>query len=805
MKYLNYLFGLVILSVLLPITTFSQNQPPTIANLDSLNGCVNLTTQIAKNIVFNDPEGDAVSITNFMSSDVNVISTIDISASQNAVGNWVITASPSSVGTTTITFDYSDGANIETQSIIVPVVSPVIPSFQPPSMFQVCSNEKIVDFNDYVDQPGGTYKVLLGNQTTNGLFNLEDLSLSTLPETVGISYKYEDQNGCVSTTNSTFIVNDSPSASLIVTNTTCGNSTGSIEADVTSPNGIIDFSYWSTGDQDTSVISNLSAGTYYFNAVDGLGCSTLSQADVEATDFTVTGSITDPSCFDKKDGSINLNVFGGSGNYSVLWSTGHSSANLNNLDAGNYHVIVTDANGCKATRSFDLVNPNKFIIYYTVDPPTCNQANGSLNLVSSSGGSSPFMFNWSTNQGQQTTQDLSGINRGLYTLNAVDNLGCEFQKDFQINSQAAPTASINRIRKPLCGLLNGAIDLDLTASIGQQITGIQWNTGAVTEDVNGLTAGSYECTISQSDGCDAVYNWNLDLARPLKPKICIVTVDTTTNTNLVVWEKPSNNPFNIEYYNIYRETSITHQFKKIDTVHFSSISVFNDVVASPANRSWSYRISAVNSCGVESAPSLIHKTMHLVMKEDAGDVKVIWDNYEGFFYSNYDLLRKTNNQNWTVIQPNISYADLPLFSETPPTLNGLNYMIEVQAPGGGCTATESKVQDYNSARSNKPSSVFNPGEGTGDPNNSLSKEENDSYSVAVYPNPSNGFIEVSVYQKNNSSDLDMSVLDLNGKVVQEDNLKEGVNYLDLSKLNAGIYVLNVRGQKHSETFRIIIR
>lgn len=804
MKNLYYLFGLVILCLLIPTTTFSQNLP-TIVNLDSLKGCVGQTSKIASNIVFDDLDGDNVIITNnFNSSDNSVINAASISAFQNAVGNWTITGNSSLAGVTTITFGYSDGTDTVFRSVNIPVVSPVIPSFQPTSVFQVCNNEKIVDFNDYVDQPGGLFTVQQNNESTNGLFNLETLNITAYPHNVGILYSYEDLNGCVSDITSNFSVLDSPSADLIVSNTTCGNSVGSIEASLISPNGT-DFSYWNTGDQDTTLISNLPAGTYFFNVVDNLGCSHLSQADVIASDFTVTGNIINPNCFGKKDGAINLSVVGGSGNYSVLWSTGHSTLNLNNLDAGNYHVIVTDVSGCKATKSFDLVNPPKFTMDYSVVNPTCGQANGSISLVNTSGGMNPYTFNWNTSQGQQTTQDLSGIDRGLYALNVVDFDGCEFQKDFQVNYQGSPTATIDRIRKPLCGYSNGLIDINLTPSTGQQITGIQWSNGALTEDINGLSAGSYECTISQANGCDAVYNWNLELAKLMKPQICIVTVDTLTNTNLVVWEKPSNNPFNIEYYNIYRETSIAHQFKKIDTVHFSNISVFNDVVASPANRSWRYRISAVNSCGIESAPSRIHKTIHLVMKEVAGDVKVIWDNYEGFFYNSYDLKRRTNGGAWTVIQSNMTYTTLPFHTETPPSLNGLDYMIEIVPPGGTCSATEGKAQDYNSSRSNKPNTLFNPGEGTGDPNNSLSKEENDSYSVAVYPNPSNGFIEVSVYQKNNSSDLDMSVLDLNGKVVQDGNLKEGVNYLDLSKLNAGIYVLNVRDQKHSETFRIIIQ
>jgi fibronectin type 3 domain-containing protein len=317
--------------------------------------------------------------------------------------------------------------------------------------------------------------------------------------------------------------------------------------------------------------------------------------------------------------------------------------------------------------------------------------------------------------------------------------------------------------------------------------------------------GSYECVVSQSNGCEAVYDYNVGTARPIKPEICIVTVDSTTNTNLVVWEKSTFNPFNIEYYNIYRETSTAHEYKLIDTVHYSSISVFNDVVASPANRSWRYRISAVSSCGKESALSRSHKTIHLVTHESNGEVNIIWDNYEGFPYNSYDLLRKTNTDEWAVIEPDIAFASLPFHSDTPPSFDGLDYMIEVIPPGGDCSATEGKAQDYNAARSNKPTSEFNPGEGTGDPNNSLAKEENKNFTVALYPNPSNGLFEVALNHNISGTNLKMEVVDLNGKMIYQDEIQNGVNYINLQNIESGIYFVKLFDTSESETFRIIKR
>lgn len=779
------------------------NNEPTILNINELNGCANQTGPIAKNIVFSDLDGDEVVIlNNYTSSNASVINPANITSFQNSLGHWGIVANTGSAGTTEITFDYTDGLDTLTGTINITVTAPIVPNFET-TLIELCSNESLVDFNDYVDEQGGAFNIG-GLNTENGTFNLDSLNISSYPYSGSITYEFEDMNGCSSSDMTSFMIYEAPSANLTVTNSTCGNNDGEIVATVNSPNGNYD-SYWNTGDQNTLTTSNLSPGTYYLNIMDQVGCIHVAQEDIVASDFAVVGNVTHPSCFNEDDGAIELSVFGGSGNANILWSTGHSSQNLTGIEAGHYQVVVTDSDGCQATESFQLENPDKFIVDYIVTKPDCGQANGAIQLNNSLGGVTPFTFNWTTDQGQETTQDLNDIEQGFYSITVTDDNGCEAMQNFQVNSNNAPMVSVDKVRKSMCGMSNGKIEISVTPSTGELITGIQWSNGATTEDINNLMPGTYECVVSQSNGCEAVYEYNVGVARPIKPEICIVTVDSTTNTNLIVWEKPSSNPFSIEYYNIYRETANAHKFIKIDTVNHSSISVFNDVVASPTNRSWRYRISAVNSCGVESALSIPHKTIHLVMSEDNGDVNIIWDNYEGFMYNSYDLLRKSDGEIWTVIEPDIAYETLPFHSDTPPTFDGLDYMIEVFPPGGDCSATEGKAQDYNAARSNKPTSVFNPGEGTGDPNNSLAKEENESYTVAVYPNPSEGLLEVAVHQKNPTANIKLVVMDLNGKTIQNSNLSNGVNYLDLTNLDAGIYILNVNDENYSETFRIVIK
>ena len=777
------------------------NNPPILSENGSGVGCTGQPGVIWDGIKFDDLDGDQVVITNtFTSSNTNVINPLSIVPVQTASGHWSITADPSASGTTDISYEYTDGLDTLVANITVNVVDPVQASFESP-LLEFCSNENQVNFNQFVDETGGYFNVD-GVLTEDGSFDFDDLNISVYPYNLSAIYTYEDVNGCETQSNTAITIYEAPSATITLVNaTTCGDSIGELEADVISPNGSYE-SYWNTGDQNSLIASDLASGTYYFNVIDEVGCVYVAQEDVIPSDLIINANVTDPTCFNGSDGTIDLDIIGGTGNHSVLWSTGHSNSTLTDLSAGNYQVWVTGENGCMVSESFNLANPPEFTVNYQITPPACGQSDGSVDFISSNNGATPFTYEWSNGTSAQNATNLSP---GHLEVKVIDNLNCEATQDFNVNYANAPSASLDRIRNSTCGMSNGKIDVTVSPSAGEQVTGIEWSNGATTEDISGLVPDAYICEISQTDGCNAIYEWEVGTSNLAKPEICIVSVDTTTNTNLIVWEKEINNPHDIEYYKIYRETAIAHNYKLIDTVHHSNISVFNDVVASPANRSWRYRIAAVNSCGVESAPSRSHKTIHLVTHEDGNDVTVTWDNYEGFTYNNYSLLRYTDDFGWEVIEPNIAFTSIPSHQDTPPSFDGLDYMIEVAPPSGLCTATFGKAQDYNSSRSNKPTSVFNPGEGTGDPHNSVASFENENFSVVVYPNPSNGSFKLELSHKLSTANLNMDIVDFNGKIIHAGQVQNGVNNIQLETVQAGMYFVKLYDTTNSETIRIVIQ
>lgn len=776
--------------------------PPQLENYDLGTGlCVGVTTSVIKNLTFFDAEGDLVTLDQVTSSNQSVITNANITIIPNGDGSYDIQALLSNAGITTIEFSFTDdGTNMVTDDVTIEVYVPVVSEFNLPQ-YEVCSNGNIVDLNSMVTVSGGYFSVD-GNPliaTQDNVLDPSEFELAVSPMGFTLDYVFSDVNSCVSYTSTSLIVYDPADITMMVQNSACGNPSGSVEATVSNANGNY-ISYWNDGTQGVDEITNVPSGNYYITVIDNQGCIAVGQASVLSSDITVNESITPVSCRDGNDGQIVLSVTGAAPPFDVFWSNGMSTANASGLVPGIYEAVITDANGCQVTYSYELLNPEKFEVIYTATPPSmCGGTDGSITFVSATNGAAPYEFEWSNGF---STQDLSVVTEGIYFVEVTDDNGCKYNEKFTINSSGAPFYVDPRVTRSVCGDQTGSIEISLVAASGEEIVDIQWSNGMTTENIYNVPSGYYECVATQSDGCQSMFSWNLGTLPLERPEICILTVDSLTTTNLIVWEKPVTN--DIDHYRIYRETSQAGHFMLIDTVNYSSISVFNDVVASPKTKSWRYRISSVNQCGIESPPSDIHKTIHLVIQDlGTGEYKVAWDNYEGITYSEYDVLRYTEQTGWEVILANVPYNALPYTMDQPTSTDGLDYMIEID-PGFQCTATFGKAQDYNSSRSNKARGEFNPGDGTGDPNNSIVELESDAFSALIYPNPTSGDFNIDVNMSVVSNEeLTIQILSMDGRLVYEGIINEGLNTISLNNAQSGIYLVNLQKGNASQIGRIV--
>lgn len=124
-------------------------------------------------------------------------------------------------------------------------------------------------------------------------------------------------------------------------------------------------------------------------------------------------------------------------------------------------------------------------------------------------------------------------------------------------------------------------------------------------------------------------------------EICIVTVDSVSQKNIVIWQRTSNK--GTEYYKIYY-SSDTLPLQAIDTILFDDTPEFIDQNSIPNQQPYGYCISAVDSCGNESFMSSVHRSIHLQTNQGfPSGVNLSWTSYEGFSYNNFYIFRVLSN------------------------------------------------------------------------------------------------------------------------------------------------------------------
>jgi hypothetical protein len=81
----------------------------------------------------------------------------------------------------------------------------------------------------------------------------------------------------------------------------------------------------------------------------------LAAQNMDCTGFKATPFINNESCSGCNDGSVSLQVTGGTSPFIYSWSNGSTSKNITDLSSGTYSVIVTDLNNCITTSTTDIL------------------------------------------------------------------------------------------------------------------------------------------------------------------------------------------------------------------------------------------------------------------------------------------------------------------------------------------------------------------------------------------------------------------------------------------------------------------
>lgn len=315
---------------------------------------------------------------------------------------------------------------------------------------------------------------------------------------------YNEQRVCASST-----ANYSADLSTI-----CPGSTVNFTESTTTDIGLGESWSWDFG--DGSPLDNSQNPSHTFNSPgvytvemtyhDGWNCPIVVSSDITVLDSLILDMsvFTDAICFEDSTGTATATPTNGSGTYTWSWDdySGQTSETANNLPAGVYTATVTDNMGCVGIDSVTISEPASAISANGVGLPDNGTNSGSIDLTVS-GGQPGYTFDWTgPNSYTANTEDISGLEAGLYTVTITDAGGCQVMLTVDIKSSVGiednGLTELNLFPNPSTGQftidVNGTFQYSITDASGKLIL-TDMGTDITTVDLSLHESGIYFVTV----------------------------------------------------------------------------------------------------------------------------------------------------------------------------------------------------------------------------------------------------------------------------------------------------------------------
>jgi hypothetical protein len=395
-----------------------------------------------------------------------------------------------------------------------------------------CNNDAATAINFNTNVSGATItwtstvNVGFGTSGNGNIPAYTATNTGTTPVTTTVTVTATGVGSCVTTTTFTVTVNPTPAVNTVSTPETC-NELNNGTASITPIVGTAPFNYqWSNGDV-TANITALSAGTYTATVTDANGCSTITSTSVTQPDvLTATASGVNETCNQLNNASVSVVAAGGTTAYSYAWNSGQTTASVSNATAGTYTVTVTDANGCTVSTSTVVTQPD--VLTATLESTvnvSCSTItpDGAINIATT-GGTTAYTYAWTGSAA--TTEDLTGLAAGNYTLTVTDANGCStVVGPITITLNPDPTITVGNSTTICTG---GVANFTANVANGVGTCGVQWEQliGATWTPISGANATTYTTVpLTATTDYRAVYSCSTGCTVTSSPVTATVTAD----------------------------------------------------------------------------------------------------------------------------------------------------------------------------------------------------------------------------------------------------------------------------------------
>jgi hypothetical protein len=531
---------------------------------------------------------------------------------------------------------------------------------------------------------------------------------------------------------------------------------------------------------------------------------------------TITG--TNPLCAGACNGTANAITSGMTAPVSFVWSNSATAQNISGLCAGVYRVTATDANGCSASASLNVFNPNPVNVTGSSTPDNCSGNSGTATAVAASG-TAPYSFTWSNGAVGATA---SGLTSGVYFVTATDANGCSASAALTVgNSNSLSALAIVSQNASCAGYNDGEAQ---ATSAGAPNPTYQWSNGSTGPIASGLTAGVYSVTVS-SGICSVVRT--VTVTQPAAMNLVMTSTHIPCVQNSGVAAISASGGAGAPYSFIWSTgatvqtvsglASGTHSVTVTDNSGCSSVSSTSiNITQGPS----------ISSTALQATCSGVNDGAIAVSVSPAGSYGFVWNtgattqSVSGLGIGVYSVVVSDPltgcivTHRDTITSPATILAS---FSIVQPTLPGsTNGALTVAANGG--TAPYSFVWNTGSTSDQ----LLGIGIGTyivtiTDANGCFAIDtvvvnaftgielSEQITQFVVMPNPNNGYftiqIDLAAFQN-----AEIRMTDVLGRNIYEQKL-EGQSFtipMDWNRLAGGTYFVSLRTEKDSKTHKVII-
>ena len=611
--------------------------------------------------------------------------------------------------------------------------------------------------------------------------DMADEELYQCKAIVRVPYDVNDTNDVAAAT----VENNRLIADISTTDTKCNEATGSAEIlNISGRQGPFELN-WTTGDTDMKA-ENLEAGVYFITITDANGCKSVKSFtinDLGAPELSMDTKVNNISCFGMTDGSIDIAPIGGTKPYSYRWSTGSKVEDVTNLVKGQYDVTITDANGCAKNHSFRIRDPAPLVITAITTDASCGELNGIAELIPG-GGTPPYSLNWNAGSAGSIVTGLAG---GLYTARVTDSKGCTNFTTVSISEIDAPQILITSVTPASCGLNDGGINISMAdPSLQYDYT---WSDASTGQDLQHVAAGIYSVTVSGKDGsCSSSQVIEIPSKNPPPGEICMITVDSVTNGNLIIL-KDNGNADGMASANIHL-LGKSGTYQVLESIDPGLTNTAADPGSNTEITSYRYRVSYVDACGNESEPGTFHETMHVVAAPDLNlnRANIFWNAYKGAEYDFFKIYKYSNLTGFRIIDTVPKADNKDFYTYTDPDLSlddSVRYVIEIELTDP-CESFK-KTRSHNTIRSNKSKIVATKKSA------SAGIHAYSDY-LNIYPNPNTGtfFVDPGT---TSISEMILNIFDAQGRLIltrkQAESKGGHPEKIELNGMDPGIYMLQL--------------